>query len=95
MRETLIFLVGGLSALSFLWTYGSIYFVFQLELPPRLDPIGIMRTIALAPGYLAISLGDALAQLSLSVSPWTGAFIVAIAIASISSLVVTRLVMNS
>ena len=94
MHGTLLFLVGWLSALSFSWTFGSIYFVFQLELPPAWDPIGIVRTIALAPGYVAILLGGALAQLSLSFSPWTGASIVAIALASLSSWLVARLVME-
>ena len=92
MRETALILFIWLSAAAFLWTFGSVYFVIVIALPPALDPIGILRTILLAPGYLSYFVGGTLAALGLSVNPWTGAAIIALALSALAALLAIRVV---
>ena len=91
MRGTAVFLAFALSALLFLWTFGSMYFIVIIELMPALDPIGVVRAILFAPGYSAFLLGETLTNLGLSVDPPAAAAILASALSVAACVGLARL----
>jgi len=72
------------------WTELSLYFVIILEQPPALDPIGLLRTLALAPGYLAFLVAAALATAGIIMNPWVSGAIVGLAFGIVVSLTAMR-----
>jgi hypothetical protein len=72
------------------WTTLSLYFVIVLEQPPALDAVGILRTVVLAPGYVAFLVAAALATVGVVMNPWVIAGIVGVAIGALASLPVVR-----
>lgn len=72
------------------WTVLSMHVVIVIEQPPAADPFGVLRTIALAPGYLAFFAAAALATGGVIRDPWVSTAIVGTTIGVIASLLVVR-----
>jgi len=90
MRGTALLVAFAFSAVLFVWTFGSVDLILMVERPPALDPVGVVRTLMFAPGYVAFLLAAVLTNLGVLVDPGSAAGILATALSALSSLGIIR-----